>query len=441
MELRFNKNVSENTLFDQGAKVLVAVSGGVDSVVLAELMRRLGLDFGIAHCNFQLRGNESEADADFVKQLATDFGIDFHSKKFETSEYAEKHKVSVQMAARTLRYDWFEVVRFEGNYDVVVTAHHLDDSVETFFLNLVRGTGIRGLTGIQANRDHVIRPLLFARKEEILAFARQENLSFREDSSNADDHYHRNFIRHNVIPQLENMNPKFADSLQETMSRLASTQTIYQEAILKMQAEIVEEDSTIRLKIKKLNTLPELKHCLFDLISKYGFSSSDVSDIAESLNGPSGKQFLSDSHRLVKDREYLLIEPLIDRNQESVTINEGTAIISEPIALTFRSRLRSGMVIPRSDDKACLDQAKLKYPLTLRNWIKGDTMHPLGMGGRKKLSDIFIDQKIPLNEKENIFVLESGGEIAWVVGHKVDDRFKTTEATEQVCLIEITHGK
>jgi tRNA(Ile)-lysidine synthase len=421
--------------------VLVAVSGGVDSVVLVELMKRTGLDFSIAHCNFQLRSNESDEDAEFVKKLAQDYGVDFHVKKFETGAYAVEHKISVQMAARTLRYDWFEATRLEVNYDVVVTAHHLDDCVETFFLNLVRGTGIRGLTGIQSKRDYVVRPLLFSRKEEILTFARQENLSFREDASNADDYYHRNFIRHNVIPQLEKLNPKFTGSLQETMYRLASTQAIYQEAILKMQAEIVEEGSTIKLKIEKLNTLPALKHCLFELISKYGFTGSDVSDIAKSLQGRSGKQFLSDSHRLVKDREYLLIEPLIDRSQASITIEEGMATITEPIALTFRSRPRSGLVIPSSGDKACLDQAKLKYPLTLRNWTKGDTMHPLGMRGRKKLSDIFIDQKIPLNEKENIFVLESGGEIAWVVGHKIDDRFKTTDTTEQVCLIEIAHER
>jgi len=231
------------------------------------------------------------------------------------------------------------------------------------------------------------------------------------------------------------------ESMQETMGRLAVCKEIYQQAILELKADIVEEGATVKLNIAKLNALSSLNYILFELISKYGFTSSDVSDIAAALDGAPGKRFFSGSHRLIKDRDYLLIDP-IDRNiSEVVTIEEGTTNISKPIALTFELRARDGLVIPRSDRKACLDHAKLKYPLTLRNWTEGDSMQPLGMVGRKKLSDIFIDQKIPLNEKENIFVLESEGEIVWVVGHKIDDRFKTTDATEQVYLIELSNGE
>jgi tRNA(Ile)-lysidine synthase len=441
METRFNKYISANALFDKSTKVLAAVSGGVDSVVLVELLKRAGMDFGIAHCNFQLRDDESEADEAFVKRLAKDCGVAFHVKRFETSEYARKGKLSVQMAARALRYDWFEKVRLKDDYGVIATAHHLDDSVETFFLNLVRGTGIRGLSGIEPKNGNVVRPLLFAKKDDIITYASQANLTFREDASNVEDKYNRNFIRHNVIPQLEKLNPAFVESMQETMGRLAVCKEIYQQAILELKADIVEEGATVKLNIAKLNALSSLNHILFELISKYGFTSSDVSDIAAALDGAPGKRFFSGSHRLIKDRDYLLIDP-IDRNiSEVVTIEEGTTNISKPIALTFELRARDGLVIPRSDRKACLDHAKLKYPLTLRNWTEGDSMQPLGMVGRKKLSDIFIDQKIPLNEKENIFVLESEGEIAWVVGHKIDDRFKTTDATEQVYLIELSNGE
>lgn len=441
MESLFEKYCSENSLFSKGDKVLVAVSGGVDSIVLVDLLKRTGMSFGISHCNFQLREEESNADEELVMGLAADCDVAFHVKHFETEAYSKEHKVSIQMAARELRYTWFEELRLEHRYRVIATAHHLNDSVESFFLNLVRGTGIRGLTGIQPKNKSIVRPLLFARKEEIVEYANQKKLRFREDASNSEDKYKRNFIRQNIIPQLEQLNPSFIETMVETISKLNLAKDAYQVYVDGLKTELLEGDDSVKINIENLKNLAPLPAVLYELISSYGFNKSDTADIYASLDGEPGKQFLSATHRLIKDREHLLIDPIAGDEGEAILIEEDTMNISRPIPLTFELRSKDGLEIPTSRSKACLDHAKLKYPLTLRSWSKGDSMQPLGMSGRKKLSDIFIDQKIPMNEKENIFVLESDGEIAWIVGHKIDDRFKTTEATETVCLIELSNGK
>lgn len=442
MESAFREFISANNLLNNTSKVLAAVSGGVDSIVLAELFQNTSTDFSIAHCNFQLRGQDSEADEIFVRELSEMYRVPFFFRKFETKQYAASHKISVQMAARDLRYAWFKDLLKEHNLDRIATAHHADDNVETFFLNLVRGTGIRGLTGIEPKRDELIRPLLFAKKKELIEYARQKNLAFREDKSNKDTKYSRNLIRHEILPQLESLNPGFVDTMIETMDKLKAAKEPYENYLNKLKAELLEGNTTIKLNIQKLRKVSPLKHYLFELLTTFGFTKSDVDDIIGALEGDSGKQFLSPTHRLIKDRDCLLIDPRAEiSNTEAIIIEEGTKRISNPINLSFEVKSRLGFNIPNADQIACLDNARLKYPLNLRRWAKGDSMRPLGMKGSKKLSDIFIDKKIPLNEKENIFILESAGEIAWVVGHKVDDRFKTTAATEEVCLIKLNNGE
>ena len=444
MKEQFQTYAFSHGLFDERTRVLAAVSGGVDSVVLVKLLDSVGVQFSIAHCNFQLRAKESDGDEVLVKRLAKEHNVPFFAKRFETGAYAEERKISIQMAARELRYRWFEELIQQQDLDCIATAHHHDDNVETFFLNLVRGTGIRGLTGMDPVNKHIIRPLLFARKDDIRTFAHHNNVTYREDSSNADPKYGRNFLRKEILPKLEEMNPGFVETMRNNMENLRLTESVYLNYLEELKREIVEQDADlVKLKISSLRELSSLPALLYELISPYGFSTANVSDIINALDGDSGKQFLSKTHRLVKDRKFLIIN--VNDNpgfsRDAFVIEENTRHISKPLALSFERKSRRGLVIPRSDRTACLDLAKLVYPLKLRAWTNGDYMYPLGMKGRKKLSDIFIDNKIPMNEKENIFVLESNGEIAWVVGHKIDERFKTTETTEEVCLIELTNGE
>ena len=438
----FKTYAAQNRLWEGKVEVLAAVSGGVDSIVLIDLLHKTGISFRIAHCNFSLRGEESDGDEDFVRSLADKYDVKFHSKKFDTSGFSLAHSISVQMAAREMRYEWFNELCEENELQCTATAHHNDDNVETFFINLIRGTGLRGLTGMNPVSGNVIRPLLFASKEEISAYAHENELNFREDSSNADDKYDRNNIRHNIIPELVKLNPRFAEAMRETMDKLSFSEDTYLEHLQDLKDQIIEEGETIKISIAGLVEQSLSKHLLFELLVPYGFSGADADDILGAIDGESGKQFMSRTHRLIKDRDFLLINRLSsgDHRPKSVTINEGTTEISSPISLSFKMKSGQGLSIPKSETTACLDLAKLKFPLTLRAWKPGDSIYPLGMQGQKKLSDIFIDKKIPLNEKENIFVLESDGKIAWVVGHKIDDRYKITEATEQVCLIELVGG-
>ena len=416
----------------------MAVSGGMDSMVMLQLFHQAGLSIAVAHCNFQLRGEESDEDENFVAAKCKKWGIPFHSIRFDTNNYAIQHGQSIQMAARELRYNWFHQVKEKENADWIATAHHLSDSVETVLLNLSRGTGLDGLVGIAEKNEFVIRPLLFATHSEVTNYAAETGVVWREDRSNETDDYQRNFIRHQIIPKLKQVNPAFEQSIVKTVERLSGDGAILTQAIevWKKQFQRNENDKVILAKKGFEPSLDDSYNSalLWRLVRGFGFHFDQCKKIVHALNGQSGKKFLSTSHQLVVDREHLILATLSSKLAE-VTIEEGQVdAYMGNRQLTFLSTT-IGSSINNEEAATMLDIASLRFPLTWRKWRAGDSFFPLGMTGRKKISDFLIDKKVSLIEKEAVSVLESAGEIAWVVGYRIDDRFKVKTTTEHVLLI------
>ncbi len=422
-----------NSLITPGQKILLAVSGGVDSVVMAELFHQAGYRFAMAHCNFGLRAHESDADELFVSALAKNrYETDFFTKRFDTLEYAKQHKLSVQEAARNLRYNWFEEIREQHAFNFIATAHHIDDQIETFFINLLRGTGIAGLTGIALKQNHIIRPMLFATRSEIAQFALQFKLTFRNDSSNQSDKYLRNNIRHNLVPMLNHINPNYSEAITHTISLLNTTETIYRNYLESVNPIETDKSGLIRLSLPKLQNLQPMQHFLYEFIAPYGFNASDCNAICSHLNGISGKQFFSATHQLLKNRDHLLIEPLADAETEDCFIVDPKCkTISAPIHLQLSKHKKTKKTnLKTGKDIAMVDFDKVKFPLILRKWKKGDYFCPLGMKTRMKLSDFFISNKISRFDKSKIWLLCSDNMIVWVVGHRLDERFRVHENTQ-----------
>ncbi len=412
------------------SKLLLAVSGGLDSMVLVHLFHNGGFNFAVAHVNFQLRGADSDGDEQFVKDWCHQYKIPFYSTRFETNNYATAHKVSIQMAARDLRYSWFEGILKTEGYQVVATAHHINDSLETVLINLARGCGLEGMAGIPLKSENRIRPLLFASRGEIENYAAQNGIAWREDSSNLTDDYQRNFIRHQVVPLLKKINPSMEETFRETTTKIQSELALLQNDMEEWKALHVSQQREI-VRINKQGFVPEtgasrLWHC----IKTYGFSYSQCEHIMRGLLGQSGKQFMSTTHKLVIDRDFLVVtvenkvlnEVMILQNQESVMLgSREMRIIPEHV------------VEPSSNQNiALLDADKFTFPLIWRTWRAGDFFYPLGMSHRKKISDFLVDSKISRGEKDFVTVLESSGEIVWVVGHRIDNRFKLTPETRNV---------
>ena len=419
----------------------MAVSGGMDSMVMLHLFHQAGFSIAVAHCNFQLRGEESDEDEIFVAAKCKKWGIPFHSIRFDTNNYAIQHGLSVQMAARELRYSWFQQVKEKENADWIATAHHLSDSVETVLLNLSRGTSLDGLLGIAEKNGFVIRPLLFATHNEITNYAAETGVVWREDRSNETDDYKRNFIRHQIIPKLKQVNPAFKQSIAKTVERLSGDGAILTQAIevWKKQFQRNENDKVILAKNGFEPSLDDSYNSalLWRLLRGFGFHFDQSKKIVQALNGQSGKQFLSTSHQLVVDREYLILVPLSSELAE-VTIEEGQVdAYMGNRQLTFLSTTIGGS-INKEEAAIMLDIDSLRFPLTWRKWKAGDFFFPLGMTGRKKISDFLVDQKVSLVDKGAVSVLESAGEIAWVVGYRIDDRFKVKPTTEHVLRIALT---
>jgi tRNA(Ile)-lysidine synthase len=442
MLTRFQRFVKENQLFREDDRLLLAVSGGVDSVVMAHLLKEADLNFAIAHCNFGLRGNESEGDEAFVQNLAHSLGVKCYVKKFETCAFSEEQNLSIQEAARKLRYAWFEELLTGENFSLICTAHHTDDSIETFFINLLRGTGLAGLTGVPLRNGYVVRPMLFASKADILNHAAMNALAFREDSSNEGDAYLRNRVRHSLLPLLEELNPSFRSTLSGDMQRLADARTVLDTIILQEKIKLLHADGedlfilTDDLLIKK-----PLRFWIYGVLKDFGFNESVAENLEEMLlkKKHSGQKFESPEYELRVERDRFLIRRKKEQMEdESLRILRQSLRLDTPIAMRIEIQTVDGNFRTSSDqEKACLDAGKLEFPLLLRKWRTGDRFQPLGMKGSKLLSDYFSDNKFSYSQKEQVWVLESGAQIAWLVGHRIDERYRVDENTKEVMFFSL----
>ena len=437
----FQDYIQKEKLWNNSGKVLLAVSGGIDSVVMCELFHQSEYKFEIAHCNFKLRGKESDEDEKFVKQLAQKYHVSFYAKSFHTKTFSEKSGVSIQMAARQLRYQWFEELCNKKGFRTVAVAHHKGDVVETLLINLLRGTGISGLHGILPRQGHIIRPLLFSDRNDIEKFAKAYQLPFREDSSNQSVKYLRNKLRKQVIPVLKEINPDLEKTIIGTIEKIKDAEIIFRDTIKKEKEKTIliqNNGERILIPIKKLIHLHPLKTYLFEFLTEYHFSSTVVEDMIRSLEGTSGKLFYSPTHCILKDRENLVITKNKIKNDGVYSIAKKKNEIAIPIKLSFSCKpVDEKFEIPKTATMACLDIDLLKFPLQLRKWKAGDFFHPLGMKAKKKISDFLIDNKVSLVDKENVWVLVSGNEIVWVVSYRIDDRYKITKKTKKMYCVTI----
>ncbi|TPE43663.1 tRNA lysidine(34) synthetase TilS [Pontibacter mangrovi] len=431
--------IQSHHLCQPESKILAAVSGGIDSVVLCEVLHQLKYDFAVAHCNFGLRAEDAEADQLFAKKLAKKYNVPFFTENFSTRAFAAQEKVSTQMAARTLRYEWFERVRQQEGYDYIATAHHSNDLTETILLHLTKGTGIAGLHGIPAKNGRIIRPMLAVTKDDIYEYVTERKLIWREDSSNETTKYQRNKIRHEVIPVLKEINPSLEETMQHTAERVSHAESIVAAYIENLREQSIKEaEGAVYVSLRPLQNATGLPLVLHELLRPFHFSYSVVLELAEALEGISGKQFDSPTHTLVKDRDQLVLTPRNLSSFGSILINEGdTAAEAGNLYFKIKYVDADKYKLNTKPHVAALDADQLKFPLKLRSWQEGDWFVPLGMNGKKKVSDFLIDKKVPANLKRQTLVLVSDQSIAWVVNQRPDNRFKVTDKTERVVEISL----
>ncbi|MDR0792349.1 MAG: tRNA lysidine(34) synthetase TilS [Chitinophagaceae bacterium] len=445
MNLLENFKLNRHTHFRQinlsADKFLLAVSGGIDSVVLAHLMNECNADFIIAHCNFQLRGEESDRDENFVKALAEKFQKPVLINRFDTNDYAKKNKLSIQEAARKLRYNWFyDLLNGQQtttlNIQYIVTAHNANDNIETLLINFFRGTGISGLHGIFPNKDKLIRPLLFAKREDIFRYAQENNLQWVEDSSNASDKYTRNFFRLNILPEIKQQFPNVENILLRNIQRFGEAETLYRQAIALHKKKLtVQKGNEIHIPVLLLLKSEPLHTITYEIIKAFSFTNAQTEEVIKLLQAHNGSHIVSDTHRIIKDRKHLIIAPLETKEAQHILVEQGCKkIMFEAGTLHFEEILQH--IAPGiSNDVATINAEKISYPLLLRKWKTGDYFYPLGMSKKKKLNRFFIDKKMSPTDKENVWVLETDKKIVWVVGLRIDDRFKITDNTKKVLRI------
>lgn len=415
--------IEKNKLILPGDRLLVALSGGADSVALLRVLLDAGYSCEAAHCNFQLRGEESERDEAFVRELCDRLGIQLNYIRFDTKGFAAANGISIEMAARRLRYDWFESVRNDKSLNSIAVAHHRDDSAETILLNLIRGTGIHGLKGIRPRNGHIIRPLLSVSREEITNYLKSIDQAYVTDSTNLSDEFTRNKIRLQLIPLMETINPSVKETLTETGNRLSEVAVVYDQAIATGKSRVMSGN---RIDIAALMREPSPHSLLFEILHPYGFTSSQLNDIFSSVNGQPGKLFVSNEWRIIKDRDHLLLSRLPDTDPLPPFVLE-----------TVRKEINADFSIPRDVNTACLDASLISLPLTTRKWEKGDMFIPFGMKGKKLVSDFLTDRKLSLPDKENQWVLCHGDDIVWVIGQRIDNRYRITSSSKEALIIRI----
>lgn len=420
--------------------ILVGLSGGLDSVVLCHILHENGFKIAAAHCNFSLRGYESEGDEIFCEEFTSQFNIPYFVQKFNTEKISSEEKLSIQETARYLRYGYFQLVLEENKFQYIATAHHVNDNVETYLMNLMRGSGVMGLKSIPPVNDNVIRPLILASRKEIENYAKENNLHWREDSSNASDDYLRNRVRHHLVPEFVKNNSNFIDHMRITIDDTLFASEIIRHYVENSLAPLIEVDEYgyFILNLQRIKALPYANNILYHSLSGYGFNTSQIADILETRQ--SGKIFNAGNKRLLVDRDQLIIDTeTLDRNyHEQIKEDTKTIILPHGNISFSRKKINASkpLLIDKNPEFHHLDTDKLKFPLTLRKWNDGDKFQPIGMKGQKKVSDFLIDKKINLFEKENILVVTSENQIVCIVGHRIDDRFKITTATRNMYVIK-----
>ncbi|MEO8533560.1 MAG: tRNA lysidine(34) synthetase TilS [Flavobacterium sp.] len=431
----FKNHITSRFSFLENKKLFLAVSGGLDSMVLLHLLQQLPFEIAVLHCNFQLRGLESFGDQNFIQDYCHENKIPVFITQFDTEAFAKDYKLSTQVAARELRYSWFYELLDSENFDYILTAHHADDNLETFIINLTRGTGLEGLTGIPEQNDKIIRPLLPFSRDEILKYAQENNIEWREDSSNASNKYLRNKIRHDLVPILKEINPNFLNAFKKTQSFLQESQEMVEDASIMIYQQVAKEDGDdIHFDLNQLKKLPNYKSYLYQWLNEFGFLAWN--DIYDLVDGQSGKQVFAEEFRLLKNRDALILSPISEVSEnEEYEINENDSEVNFPLNLKL---CQVDDITIESNKAIFVDAEKIHFPLILRKWNEGDVFHPFGMEGKsKKVSKLFKDEKLSLLEKEKTWILCSDNQIVWIVGIRQDERFKIEKTTNKILKIEL----
>ncbi len=444
---KFQQYIINENLFLPKDKLLLAVSGGIDSVVLCELCRQAGYEFVIAHCNFQLRGQESTRDEEFVRSLGEKYNKQVLVRRFETEKYAVEKKVSIQVAARELRYEWFfEILNFPPLTTHrsplpthLLTAHHLNDNIETMLMNFFKGTGITGLRAMLPKQDRLVRPLLFAKKEELVRFAGDNMLDWVEDSSNELDKYSRNYFRHQVIPLVQTIFPEAESNLTKNILRFRDAEILYHQSIRQHKKKLLEyKEDEIHIPVLKLKKAVPLHTITYEIIKEYQFTAAQTEEVIHLLDSDTGKFVQSSTHRVIKNRDWIIITALQTKSSQIILIEAAGKVNFQNGMIELNEKKVNGLQVPASADIACVDLKLIQYPLILRPWKQGDYFYPLGMKKKKKLARFFIDNKLSASDKQKIWVIESNKKIIWVIGKRIDDRFKIMPSTKNILMISFS---